>query len=156
MKKYFAAAIVAVMVFAFSAFAAELDVEAGVLQAGVYDELTCTEDDAIVSWGTQHTGQFEEIGQAVNRVTIDFGDGDCEGLYAQVALFSHEQLDGPSTGISNFRLADGNFEIGDNNQVTIDGFQIDPELIDQISVLVKDNLTETEQNFRSGAFATDA
>lgn len=50
MKKYLAAAAVAVMVFAFSAFAASLNLDGGVLQAGENTDLTCTDQEVPVRW----------------------------------------------------------------------------------------------------------
>ena len=54
MKKYLAAAVVAVMVFAFAAFAASLNVGDSVLAAGQGDVGTCSSDDVPVhSWGAE-------------------------------------------------------------------------------------------------------
>ena len=53
MKKYLAAAVVAVMVFAFAAFAAELNVNAGTLQAGSDTELTCSDGVEVLNYAVE-------------------------------------------------------------------------------------------------------
>ena len=50
MKKYLAAAVVAVMVFAFSAFAASLTVNGGTIQAGSDMDLRCMDEANVLAW----------------------------------------------------------------------------------------------------------
>jgi hypothetical protein len=82
MKKYIAAGAVAIMVFAFSAFAASLDVDAGVLQAGQTDpgDLECVAGVSVVAWGyNDYTGK-------VTRVTLQADQNDCDGEFLYLTL----------------------------------------------------------------------
>lgn len=53
MKKYLAAAAVALTVFAMSAFAAELIVDGGVVQAGTDADLTCSDGVTVTNYGVE-------------------------------------------------------------------------------------------------------
>lgn len=83
MKRYLIAASVALAVFAGAAFAATLNVDGGVLQAGQDTDLTCS-DNAVVSYSTQTVGGG---GFAVNGITVTFDEG-CDGNFAYLATFS--------------------------------------------------------------------
>jgi hypothetical protein len=79
-KKYFIAATLAVAVFAVSAFAAQLDVNAGVLQAGQDAIGQCVdEDDLLVQYGDEEfveaTAEVEAFFR-IDSVTLDH-DGSC-------------------------------------------------------------------------------
>jgi hypothetical protein len=88
MKKYFAAAVVAVMVFAFAAFAASLNVNAGTLAAGQDDVGDCG-GEALITY--DHHWGFGGGPEAayVQAFTITF-DEDCSD---NIALF---HVDGPN------------------------------------------------------------
>ena len=76
MKKYLAAAVVAVMVFAFSAFAATLNVDGGTLQSGIDRDLTCAES-ADVTYD-HHVDYHDQADDAwVESFTITFDSEDC-------------------------------------------------------------------------------
>jgi hypothetical protein len=93
MRKYLIAAAAALVVFAVSAFAASLNVEGSVLQAGQDRDLTCTES-AVVGWETQTVGNGEF---AVKKITVTFGNSGCDGKWAYVAVFSYVGPPGGST-----------------------------------------------------------
>ena len=80
MKKYFAAAAVAVMVFAFAAMAASLNVNAGVLQAGVDSNLRCADNATVTFDSHASQGYFW-----VTAVNVDFDD-NCDGEFAYLAI----------------------------------------------------------------------
>ena len=80
MKKYVAAAVVAVMVFAFAAFAASLNVDGGVLQAGVDDDLTCADTANVTYSHHASEGLFW-----VTDVHVSF-DEDCDGNTMYLAI----------------------------------------------------------------------
>ena len=85
MKKYLIAATVAVMVFAISAFAASLDVNAGTLQAGddAIDKCIENSEEAVaVSYGEAAYGNGE---WTIDEITLDH-DGKCENLDYQVVI----------------------------------------------------------------------
>jgi hypothetical protein len=88
MKKYFIASVVAIMAFAFAAFAATLNVNGGTLQAGMDTDLACF-DDAALTYGTgyaqnsSHTADGSDSSPEerfhVTEVTVSLsgGDEDC-------------------------------------------------------------------------------
>lgn len=85
MKKYIIAAIAAVAVFAISAFAASLQVNAGTLQAGEGPIGTCTSQDVAVSYGEPVlNGTVWEV----SEITLDPDSDDCDGLAYSVAVRS--------------------------------------------------------------------
>lgn len=86
MKKYLAATAVAVMVFAFSAFAAQFTVNAGVLQWGSDTNLTCTEN-VNVSFSVHEGDAGGVLGQSGWRDVILTGLDGCEGTTAYVRVF---------------------------------------------------------------------
>ena len=101
MKKYLAAAVVALMVFAFSAFAASLNVGNSILAAGEGDVTACNDADLnVVSWGAE-VDDF-----TVNNVSFDpaglEGCGDDEVIFVQ----AHDD-DGDEVGRS------GELRVGD-------------------------------------------
>lgn len=88
MKKYFAAAAVAVMVFAFAAFAATLNVNAGSLQAGEAVDLDCLEEANVAAWGYHDAPGDVETRYA----TIDLvGNGCADGEHMHVILLDSNQ-----------------------------------------------------------------
>ena len=100
MKKYLVASVVAVMVFAFAAFAASLNVTAPTLQFGATadGELVCTENADITAW--LYNDHLE--GGPVSGATIELDDGhECEGdrLYLSVLGEDGEVLANNSTVI---------------------------------------------------------
>jgi hypothetical protein len=74
MKKYFAAGAVAVMVFAFAAMAASLNVSAPTLQVGETEEgaLSCVDAVDVIAWGyNDYTGK-------VTRATVQAVNNRCD------------------------------------------------------------------------------
>jgi hypothetical protein len=118
MKKYLIAAALALVVFATAAFAASLNVDGTVLQAGQDSDLTCA-DNAVVGWVTQTVGNGEF---AVTRITVTFDEG-CDGNYGYVAVYSSV---GPPGGSSQT------------------GFGIGPISGNQVSFEVNENLSNSE------------
>jgi hypothetical protein len=84
MKKYFIASVVAVMAFASAAFAAQLNVNGGVLQAGVDRDLTCTQGTATVSYQTDASHD----GFVVKTITVSFPDNACNGNYVNIRAYT--------------------------------------------------------------------
>ena len=114
MKKYLAAAAVAVMVFAFAAFAASLNVTAPTLQAGqtAEGELECTENAEIVAWFfNDHL-----VPATVSGAVIELDeDHTCEGDRLYLTLLDDE--DGVLVAAAS---ADGQgVPIGSGSSVTI-------------------------------------
>jgi hypothetical protein len=106
MKKYFAAGAVAIMVFAFAAFAASLNVNAGPLQAGVTTDLKCA-DSVEVTYQTSN----DNNGFWVGGVSLQFKDADgvtdnCDGHEAAVALLKSGVGESPTQQIA-FGITDG-------------------------------------------------
>jgi hypothetical protein len=125
MKRYLIAAGVALGVFAGAAFAASLNVDGTVLQAGQDRNLTCA-DNAVVGWTTQTVGNGEF---AVDRITVTF-DGACNGNYAYVAVFKSV---GPPGGSDQSGFGIGQIS---GNQVSFDVNESDPEAeVDQINAV---------------------
>jgi hypothetical protein len=129
MKKYLIAAAVALALFATAAFAASLNVDGTVLQAGQDLDLTCA-DNAVVGWATQTVGNGEF---AVNRITVTFDEG-CNGNYGYVAVFSAVGPGGSTQTGFGIGLISG-------NQVSFDVNESDPnaevDMINAVSVAVK-------------------
>ena len=129
-KKYLIAAGVALAMFATVAFAASLNVDGSVLQAGQDRSLVCA-NNAVVSWNTQTVGNGEF---AVNRITVTFNEG-CNGNYGYVAVFSYVGPPGGSiqTGFGIGQITD--------NQVSFDVNESNPDaevdMINAVSVAVK-------------------
>jgi hypothetical protein len=95
MKKYFIASMVAVMAFAFAAFAASLTVNGGVLQAGSDTDLTCTdrvEVDFVGFEGDAVDSNGKRVGGGFTTVTLD-GLDDCEGAFVYTRIFDNEGLE---------------------------------------------------------------
>jgi hypothetical protein len=130
MRKYLIAATVALALFATAAFAASLNVDGTVLQAGQDRDLTCA-DNAVVGWSTQTVGNGEF---AVTRITVTF-DEDCNGNYGYVAVFSAV---GPPGGSSQTGFGIG---LISGNQVSFEVNESDPnaevDTINAVSVAVK-------------------
>jgi hypothetical protein len=108
MRKYFIASVVAVMAFAFAAFAASLNVTAPTLQFGetAASELICTENADVVAWFyNDHLA-----GGPVNGASIQLDENhDCDGdrLYLTVV----DQDDNI--------LANSSVVIGESRNVTV-------------------------------------
>ena len=91
MKKYLIAATVAVMVFAISAFAASLNVNAGTLQAGddAIDKCIENSEEAVaVSYG-EATYDDDDGTWTIDEITLDH-EGHCAGLAYQVVVADSE------------------------------------------------------------------
>lgn len=86
MKKYLIAALAAVAVFAISAFAASLQVNAGTLQAGDDAIAQCLSGDpgdhVTVTYGD---ATFTNPGWTIQEITLDDGD-QCTGLTYSVVI----------------------------------------------------------------------
>jgi hypothetical protein len=94
MKKYFIASVVAVMAFAFAAFAAQLTVNAGTLQSGVDRNLACAETADITY--AHHVDYHHQAGDAwVSDVVVTFDD-DCLGNTMYLTLGSDAEFDAGS------------------------------------------------------------
>lgn len=88
MKKYFAAGAVAVMVFAFAAFAATLNVDGGVLQLGADRDLTCTDQADVRFTGYETDSSTSQPGFINVQVS---GLDDCGGQELFVEVFDGDQ-----------------------------------------------------------------
>jgi hypothetical protein len=99
MKKYAIAALIAIAVFAISAFAASLNVNAGTLQAGTDQIDDCIEDPdghVVVSYGEP---DFVDGEWLVDEITLDHG-GDCDELAYRVVITGDNDLEvGPFSGV---------------------------------------------------------
>jgi hypothetical protein len=80
MKKYFIASVVAVMAFAFAAFAASLNVTAPTLQVGqtATGELECADNATIVAW------MYNDLNGSVDGARVQLSNDDasphaCDG-----------------------------------------------------------------------------
>jgi len=129
MKKYLITAAVALMVFATAAFAASLNVDGTVLQAGQDSDLTCA-NNAVVGWQTQTVGNGEF---AVTRITVTFDEG-CNGNYGYVAVFSSVGPGGSTQtgfGIGQISGNQVSFDVNEN----LSNSEVD--MINAVSVAVK-------------------
>jgi hypothetical protein len=128
MRKYLAA--LALGLFASVAFAASLNVDGSVLQAGQDRNLKCA-TNAVVGWQTQTVGSGEF---GVTRVTVTFDEG-CNGNYGYVAVFSQV---GPPGGSTQTGFGIGQIS---GNQVSFEVNESDPnsevDMINAVSVAVK-------------------
>ena len=102
MKKYLAAAVVAVMVFAFAAFAASLNVTSTNLQVGETAEgaLECTDGAHVYAWGYHDgTGEitFVRVALVKDDDTLDT-DHDCDGESLMVTPLDADGGYADSTG----------------------------------------------------------
>ena len=145
MKKYLAAAVVAVMVFAFSAFAASLNLDGGVLQAGSDLDLTCTEA-ATVTYDTPIAavqGDFR-----VSAFTVNFDNEaakDCNELEAHLKVHGDDGGSYQSIAVK---------EISGNEVVFYTDKEKDPkaEAITGVSVAVHNS---SDHGFADGILACD-
>lgn len=94
MKKYLIAAVAAVAVFALSAFAASLQVDAGTLQAGDGSIVPCAETDVVVTYGTP---TFTGTGWTVDTIHLDDG-GQCTGREFSVTITGPATVTSVETG----------------------------------------------------------
>jgi hypothetical protein len=135
MKKYFVAAVVAMMAFAFAAFAASLNVDGGVLQAGVYNDLACAAE-VEVDFVTSNNGQGFWVGGATLTFKDDNGDttSNCDGEYVALSLMDEkagvpnvapQQLvfaisaDPITGGVASVDWTDGQVSVADVEQVQV-------------------------------------
>ena len=81
MKKYIIAAVAAVVVFALSAFAASLDVNAGTLQAGDNSIGECTDEGVVVTYGTP---TFTNGAWQLDKISLS--NPDCSGKSFSVVV----------------------------------------------------------------------
>lgn len=72
MKKYFIAAVVAMVAFAMAAFAASLTVNAATIQAGEDTDVDCVDEANVAAWGYDDTSST-----ALKYVTVDTINEDC-------------------------------------------------------------------------------
>jgi hypothetical protein len=114
MKKYVAAAAVAVMVFAFSAFAASLNVDGGVLQSGIDRDLTCAET-AKVTYDHHVAYSDPNFNDAyITAVNVEFDDANdaCVGSLIFLTIEGANGVSGMAVdqivpGVNSFPLAGG-------------------------------------------------
>jgi hypothetical protein len=125
MKKYLIASMVAVVAFAFAAFAAQLNVNAGPLQAGQDNNLKCG-DDAVVTYATSNN----TTGHWIDKIHVQF-DTKCEDNWVILngfgpeannqilSLVSEEPID--AAGKVTFDIANGHTYVADliNVQVLV-------------------------------------
>jgi hypothetical protein len=112
MKKYIAAGAVAIMVFAFSAFAASLTVNAGPLQAGITADLKCADSvDVTYETNNDHSGFYVE---GVNLQFLD-ANGDatnaCDDDNAAISLMKSAPGASPTQQIA-FGITNGDITGG--------------------------------------------
>src|SRR5690606_8452000 len=88
MKKYFAASAVAIMVFAIAAFAARLNVDAGTLQVGADNDLTCTDGVDVAFTGYEGDLPGSVGGFTGAEIT---GLEDCEGAEVYLRIFDGDK-----------------------------------------------------------------
>lgn len=86
MKKYFIASVVAVMAFAFAAFAAQLSVDGGVLASGQDNTLTCGNDAVVDDVKVSYATSNDTTGHWIGAIHLQFPTS-CEGSYAIVNGF---------------------------------------------------------------------
>jgi hypothetical protein len=117
MRKYLIAGAVAVMVFAFAAFAAQLTVTAPTLQAGETQPgaLECVDAVNVAAWGyNDYTGK-------ITHVTLQAVNNDCdddEFLYLTLLDNNNERLFGHGHDSQAFVVQD--FSQKGNDPFTID------------------------------------
>jgi len=85
MKKYLAAAVVAVMVFAFAAFAASVNVNDSTLASGVAEVQGCDGDVDVIWQAHESAHLLDDDYWWVNEVTLE-GFVDCDGEDVIVVL----------------------------------------------------------------------
>lgn len=142
MKKYFIAAAVAVIAFSMAAFAAQLNVDAGVLQAGVDDNLKCA-DNANVSFD-HHASGGEFWTTAVN---IEF-DNDCTGELMYLAITGVGAIAQPITSNSfSIPVVSGPTYYGNYGIPTEDIQDVN------LTVYTSNPNNPGADNYKSGAFA---
>lgn len=128
MRKYFVAGVIAITVFAVSAFAASLVVDGGVLQAGHGDIRECT-DEIVVTYGdlSRDNGVY-----LVGDLTLDSTNGaSCEDRSFKAVVTTG----GASpTDISN--VVTGKFEDGVAKDIEFEPF--DAEQAGGVDVVVWD------------------
>ena len=145
MKKYLAAAVVAVMVFAFAAFAASLNVDDSTLASGSADVEGCDGTAEIEEWVT-HLSQ--DGSYHVQGLTIT-GLENCDGNDAIVAFINDagSPLAGPP-GTGYYQAVGEDVA---NEEVSVTGFAPAgfPPVSDiyGVTVLVKSSLSDAELSF---------
>lgn len=149
MKKYFAAAAVAVMIFAFTAMAASLNVDGGTVEAGLDTDLSCF-DDADLTYATgydQTEGSDEEEPFRVSAITVNLSGGSDDCIDGD--LRGHLKVnDGGVTGEDSSRVGPHGYAIvplededGEGNAsftVDVDGSSLLVEDLRQVQVMIKE------------------
>jgi hypothetical protein len=144
MKKYFIASVVAVMAFAFAAFAASFTVNSSVLASGQGDVTSCGDADLTYTTEVTGTGDF-----GVKSVTIAFEE-KCDDSYALLATFNHDLPPAGGSNITGFAvidIEDGKATLNTNSS------QFKVKDLEAVSILVKDTLVDGEAGHRSGVLA---
>ena len=162
MKKYLAAAAVAVMVFAFSAFAAALDVDGGTVQAGMDTDLACFED-AELSYATgydQSEGSPTEEPFLVMAITVSLSGGDSDCINDD--LRGHLKVnDGGAEGTASSRVGPHGYAIVPLEDVDatagtasftveVDGDRLPVEDLHQVQVMIKEWQNQGEMDGYDG------
>jgi len=171
MKKYLAAAVVAVMVFAFAAFAASLELDAGTLAFGQDDVGDCG-GVADITYSHHQEDDFAYVDAII--VTFPQAAGECdgfgvwvrsEGVGAAVAEIGAQETDRAvvivqDDGASQSVSGDNDWDVG--NVLGGDRFGVPIEDLDDVSVKVWSDIShegpgqfntgqETPGGFSSGA-----
>lgn len=138
MKKYLAAGAVAVIVFAISAFAASLNVDGGVLQAGVDDDLTCTENVALTyDTGYNHSDPTTQPFQIRSITATVDEDHTCgEDVRVHIKVGTSDAHPGNPSGYAIGPL-DENGQFTAYLEEDEDGFSLLVEDLNQIQVMLK-------------------
>jgi hypothetical protein len=125
MRKYLIAGAVAVMVFAFAAFAASLTVNGGTLQAGQTEDLTCTDETNVAfanNWNDPNSAAYQET--TFLRLN-NLGDCDEEDvirvnvLDESDVMLSGETFSGSDIDTNGVLRVDGPWRIEDIGRVDV-------------------------------------
>jgi hypothetical protein len=143
MKKYFIASVVAVMAFAFAAFAASLTVNAGTLQAGTDSNLKCADQVDLV-WNTSNDWNGHWVGDVTLRFLDESGalTGACNGERANLAIF--DAPTNPSDQIAMFvtdPISQGTVH------VDFKSGELRVKDIELVQVLIGESATDQSYNF---------
>jgi hypothetical protein len=134
MRKYFIASVVAVLAFAFAAFAASLNVDGGVLASGQDNTLTCGNDAVVDNVEVSYATSNDTTGHWIDAIHLQF-PVSCAGSYAIVNGF------GPLVNTQILSLVSAN-TIDGTGKVVLDIFDGATRVADliNIQVMVKDEL----------------
>jgi hypothetical protein len=145
MKKYFIASVVAVMAFAFAAFAASFTVGDSVLASGTGNVTSC--GDAEITYSTQTIGSGDF---GINALTIEFEE-DCTGSHVLLATYSHNLPPAGGSSQTGFKVSDA--IAGDSITIATNPSKFEVADLEGLAVLVKDNLVPGEAGWASGVLA---